>query len=403
MIRVVHVITQLELGGAQENTLYTCEHLDRARFEVALVYGPGGILDAEAARIPTLERYTVPELIRFVRPGQDAGALLHLARVFRELRRRHRAAGHDPRAFIVHTHSSKAGVLGRLAAKLAGVPVVVHTIHGFGFYEGQAPLKYHSFLGAERAVAPLTHAFVGVSRANLAEAAARGIIGRGHVVELIRSGFPLAPFRQVRPAARAELRASLGLGAETPVLLSVANLKSQKDPMTLVEAFAQLRRARPDAVLLYAGDGPLRASVERAIARHGMESHFRLLGWRNDVPELMAAADVVVLASRFEGLPKTSVQALAASRPFVGTRVDGTPEVIREGRNGFLVEPRDPAALARAMLRALTERPIDPEDQRRIEDWDADHMVRAQERLYERLVREASRDARSADGLARGR
>lgn len=386
MIHVAHVITQLELGGAQENTLYTCEHLDRDRFQVSLIYGPGGILDPEAERIPALERIAVPELIRFVRPGQDATALLQLARTMRDLRRRHQSAGHDPRAFIVHTHSSKAGVLGRLAARLAGVPKVVHTIHGFGFYEGQAPLKYHSFLAAERAVAPLTHAFIGVSRANLAEAAARGLIHRGHVVELIRSGFPLAPFREVRPSARRELRDRLGLGPDIPVLLSVANLKSQKDPMTLVEAFAQLRALRPEAVLLYAGDGPLRASVERAIERHGMGAHFRLLGWRTDVPELMAAADVVVLASRFEGLPKTAVQALAARRPFVGTRVDGTPEVIREGRNGFLVEPRDPTALARAMRRALDERPVDPEDQRRIEAWDADQMVRAQERLYERLL-----------------
>lgn len=386
MIHVVHVITQLELGGAQENTLYTCEHLDRARFEVSLVYGPGGILDAEAERIPNMERIAVPELIRFVRMGQDAAALLRLTRVFRDLRREHAARGHPAGAFIVHTHSSKAGVLGRLAAKLAGVPVIVHTIHGFGFYAGQAPLKYHSFLAAERAVAPFTDAFVGVSRANLAEAAARGIVAPHHVVELIRSGFPLAPFRAVRPEARAELRAQLGLTAEAPVLLTVANLKSQKDPMTLVEAFASLLERRPEAVLLYAGDGPLRASVERAIARHRMQDRFRLLGWRTDVPELMAASDVVVLASRFEGLPKTSVQALAAGRPFVGTRVDGTPEVIRDGKNGFLVEPRDPAGLARAMERALDERPTDPEDQRRIEAWDADEMVRAQERLYERLV-----------------
>lgn len=385
MIRVVHLITQLELGGAQENTLYTCEHLDRRRFQVSLIYGPGGILDPEAERISDLERIQVPELIRFVRPGHDARALLQLVAHLRRLRKRHAAEGHAPRHFILHTHSSKAGVLGRLAAKLTGVPVVVHTIHGFGFYEGQPPLKYHSFLAAEKAVAPFTHAFIGVSRANLAEAAARGITGANHVVELIRSGFPLEPFRQVSPERRDRTRHALGLADPAPVLLTVANLKSQKDPLTLVEAFAELRRSKPDAILLYAGDGPMRESVERAIERHGMQDHFRLLGWRKDVPELMAACDVVVLASRFEGLPKTSVQALAAKRPFVGTRVDGTPEVIRDGQNGFLVEPRDPSALARAMARAIDERPVDPSDQLRIRAWDADQMVRSQESLYERL------------------
>jgi glycosyltransferase involved in cell wall biosynthesis len=153
----------------------------------------------------------------------------------------------------------------------------------------------------------------------------------------------------------------------------------------LVEAMAILVQRRPRAVLLYAGDGELRGEVEASIARHGIGDRVRLLGWRRDVPALIAAGDVVVLSSIFEGLPRSAVQALVARRPFVGTRVDGTSEVIRDGENGFLVEPRDPAELAAAMELAILERPVDPRDTARVEAWDARRMVEEQEALYRSL------------------
>ena len=154
----------------------------------------------------------------------------------------------------------------------------------------------------------------------------------------------------------------------------------------MVAAMAALKERRPRAVLLYAGDGGLRPQVEAAINAAGLGDQFRLIGWRRDVPELMGAADIIALSSIFEGLPRVAVQALVARKPFVGTRVDGTPEIIRDGQNGFLVEPRDPVALANALEAALQHRPVDPTDVSRVRAWDADEMVRAQERLYERLI-----------------
>lgn len=385
MITVVHVITQLELGGAQENTLATVRGLDRREFRVALLYGPGGLLDDEAQQIPDAWIEPVPTLVRALDPRRDPEGLLTLVRIFRRLREEHRALGHDPLHFIVHTHSSKAGVLGRLAARAAGVPRVVHTIHGFGFHQGQAPALFATYVGLERLAARMTDAFIGVSRANLAEAAARGITGPRHHLELIRSGMELEPLRRAG-AERTQARVALGLLDTDEVVVSIGNFKPQKDPLTLIAAIAHLVKEHPRVRLLIAGDGELRPAVERAIREAKLGERVSLLGWRRDIPTLLSAADVVTLASRFEGLPKSAVQAVAAGRPFVGTRVDGTPEIIREGKNGYLVEPGDPEALARALGRALVRRPVDPTDQSRLLEWDVGRMVRAQEALYRHLT-----------------
>jgi glycosyltransferase involved in cell wall biosynthesis len=384
MISVVHIITKLELGGAQENTLFTVRELDRRRFDVHLWHGPDGLLDADAAATPEAEVAVIPDLIREPRPHRDGRCLVDLVRRLRGLATR----GRGP--VLVHTHSSKAGILGRAAARAAGVGPVVHTIHGFSFHEGQRRAVFEGYVAAERAAARATDAFIGVSRANLAEAAARGIVGPEHRVALIRSGFDLDAFSAGTTEGPATRRA-LGIADDEELIVCIANLKPQKDPLTLVRAFARLAPRRPRARLVYAGDGVLRPEVEAELARLGIADRFQLLGWRRDVPALMGAADVVALSSIFEGLPRVSVQALVARRPFVGTRVDGTPEVIRDGRNGYLVEPRDPEAFADALERALIHRPVDPSDVERTRPWRVDVMVEAQAELYERLVAERRR------------
>lgn len=385
MITVVHVITKLELGGAQENTLYTCQHLDRERFRVALLFGPGGMLDDTAHAMPDTRVVPIPQMVRQLHPLQDHACFSALGQQLESIRSEHLRSGHAPTDLLIHTHSSKAGFLGRLAAKRLGFPHIIHSIHSYAFHERQAPHKYRMYLEAERTAARVTDAFVSVSRANLAEGIAKGIIKHRHRAEVIRSGMDLQIYEDAQ-AQRAQTRASLGLDDADQVMLSIANFKPQKDPLTLLEAMARLRNTMPKAVLLYAGDGELRPEVEAAIQRFRLEKQVRLLGWRRDIPQLLAACDLVVLSSVFEGLPRSAVQAIASRRTFVGTRVDGTPEIIRDGRNGFLVEPRAPGALAEAIRKGLELRPVDPEDQVRILDWDADRMVRAQERLYQEMI-----------------
>ncbi len=385
MITVAHIITRLELGGAQENTLDTVAGLDRSRFNVALLYGPGGTLDR---RLPDLARTTeliaVPELVRDISPRTDALCVSALRQHLWRLQAQHWRK-HPARSFVVHTHCSKAGILGRSAARAAEAPHVVHTIHGFGFHPGQSKMKHALFVNAERLAARVTDTFIGVSQANLTEARTRGIIRSNHRVELIRSGMDLGELRRAQ-STRAEKRKELHLGPEAEVILCIGNFKPQKDPLTLIRAMPAVLRDRKQAVLLYAGDGDLRPDVEREIERLGISDNVRLLGWRDDIYELLAACDIVALSSIFEGLPRSAVQAVAARRPFVGTRVDGTPEIIRDGKNGFLVAPRSPSLMAKAINKALVLRPIDPEDEGLIAAWDVRRMVEQQEALYESMT-----------------
>lgn len=385
MPTVVHVITRLELGGAQENTLSTCRGLVEAGYRVALLYGPGGVLDDELETMPGVAPCPIAPLARSVRPDRDVRAFTTTRAALARLRDDHRDAGGRDDDFIVHTHSSKAGIIGRTAAASLGIRNVVHSIHGFGFHVGQPAPLFRAYVEAERAMAPLTRAFIAVSRANVAEGQARGILRRDHRVEVVRSGMALERFFGARDR-RDVCRAQLQIEPDLPLFVSIANLKPQKDPLTAVAAMRDVIREQPQAQLWYVGDGPLRTEVERFIATHGLTRSVRLLGWRRDVPDIVAASDVVVLSSRFEGLPRSAVQAVAAGRPFVGTRVDGTSEIIRCDRDGYLVEPGDPGSLAAAMMRAWHRRPRDPSPRDRLREWSVEVLVDRQDRLYRDLT-----------------
>jgi glycosyltransferase involved in cell wall biosynthesis len=377
-VRVCHVITCLELGGAQENTLHTVRHL-RAPFQAGLLAGPGGMLDDEARDTVAIE--FVPALVRPIRPWLDLAAIADLARRFRRLA-----------PDIVHTHSSKAGILGRLAARAAGVPIVVHSIHGFGFNRTQPPLLRGALVAAERLVAPLTTHFIAVSRAHLAEGAALGVVAPERAT-LIRSGVHLHEFAAAgadRGSARAALLTALGLPEAAPLVGMVACLKPQKAPLDFVAVAARVAAGRPEAHFVMVGDGVLRGAVEGAAAAAGIAGRLHLLGWRRDVPRLMAAFDVVALTSLWEGLPRVVPEAIAAGRPIVATAVDGTAEILRDGDNALLAEAGDIDGLAArigslldhpARGRALVERarPL-------VAEFDIDAMVRSQEALYGRLL-----------------
>ena len=386
--RVLHIITQLELGGAQQNTLYTCAHLDRERFAPALACGPGGYLDDEARALPDVPVHFLSSLVRPVRPLQDAAALAALVRLMRRLR-----------PAIVHTHSSKAGILGRSAAWLAGVPRVVHSIHGFGFHDGQNPLLRGAFVGAERAVSRLTDAFIAVSHANRSEGIARGLFTADRC-RVIRSGVDLSRF-SAASVRRGELRRELGLGADDPLVGMIACLKPQKAPADFVEVARRVLASVPRATFVLAGDGDLRGAVEGRISRvPGGAERIRLLGWRRDTDRIIADLDVLLLTSRWEGLPRVIPEAMAAGRPVVATAVNGSPEAVSEGETGHLAPPGDTELLARRVLELLRDpnrrSRMGEAARRRAEEWDIDAMVRAQEALYESLLQEAPRPSHAA-------
>ena len=370
--RVLHVITRLEPGGAQRNTLYTVEHLDRSEFEAALAWGPGDPLDEAAAAIPGLRREPVPELVRPLAPALDARALRRLVDVMRRF---------SPQ--VVHTHSSKAGVLGRAAARITRTPVVVHSIHGFGFTPLQSGPVRALYVIAERVMSRWTDHFIAVSESNLREGAALGVVPPERA-SVIRSGIELERFR--RAAGGGEVRRRLGLPPAAPLVVQIGNFKPQKAPLDFVRAAAAVAREVPEAWFVMVGDGALRPAAEELASDLGVAGRMVFCGWWEDVPGLLAASRVSVLTSRHEGLPRAAVESLAAGVPVVATAVDGTPEVVRDGCNGFLVAAGDVAGIARR-VRALL---VDGELHRRLaaaapqglEAFDIDHMVRQQEELY---------------------
>lgn len=380
---VVHIITQLELGGAQEITLFTCRHLDRSRYRVHLISGPGGLLDREAESLPAVSVHFVPALAREVRPFSDLRCVATLTGLIRRLRRE------SPGSMIVHTHSSKAGILGRWAAYAAGAEIRIHSIHGFGFHDRQPWWIRRSFQGAEQLTARITHAFCPVSAANLDTARQLGLLRGDKPVVVLPSGIEREKY-EPRTGDREELRREVGIPLEAPLVGMLACLKPQKSPVDFVRVAARIGPIHPEAHFFIAGDGQLRLQVEAEIRRQGLETRFHLLGWRRDVRRLLAAADIVVLTSLWEGLPRAILQAMAARKPVVATRVDGVPEAVEDGRNGFLVEPGDIDGLAERIGRLIGDRRLAEEMSEngysRLGAFDGWTMLKKLEGLYDQLL-----------------
>lgn len=379
-VPVIHTITKMEFGGAQQNTLYTVATLDRDRFEPVLITGPGGYL-MDRARELDIDLKVARNMERPVSPARDLLAYRELVRLFRPY-------GKSPA--IVHTHSSKAGILGRWAARKVGIPLIVHSIHGFGFTPGQNPVVNRLFRSAEQITSRITDHFIAVSQSNKEEGVRLGLFDRGKCT-VIRSGFNLDEFRSSPPVEPGILD-GLGIPGGAPLVLMAACLKPQKAPLDFVRLAARVHEVIPEVRFLLAGDGELKGELEREISKKGLKGVFFHLGWRKDIPRLMKSSRIVVLTSLWEGLPRVIPQARAAGRPVVATAVDGSAEAIRDGVDGYLCEPGDVDGLARKVVHLLNN----PEHSARmglrgseaVDEWDQDTMVKQQEDLYERLLKE---------------
>jgi glycosyltransferase involved in cell wall biosynthesis len=250
----------------------------------------------------------------------------------------------------VHTHSAKAGGLGRIAAHRSGVPAVVHTFHGFPFHEFQSPQRRASYLAMERRLARLTDYFMAAGTMVAAEAVRLRIAPpeRIRAFATVPIGAGIAP---VSEASRAEARRALGVSPGTKVIGTVARLDAQKSPGDLVRAIASL--GRTDVVVVWLGDGELRGQTERLIETMGLRDRFRLLGHRTDVADLLPGLDVFAMPSLYEGLPCAVVEAMICGVPVVATAVNSVPEIVLAGKTGILARPGDPVSLARAIAYLL--------------------------------------------------
>lgn len=335
--RIAHIITRLSQGGAQENTFHTVRLADRTRYTVDLISGPGG--DAEGSMEDTvrdagIEIIREPHLVRAPAPHRDLLALRGLTRTLR-------AGRYD----LVHTHTSKAGFLGRLAAERAGIPHVVHTSHG-NVFDGyfNTPLT-RLFVWMERHAARRTSRIIELTAGGVEAHLAEGI-GQREQYRIVFSGIDCTPFEDAMNR-RAETRASLGVGEDVTLIGGVGRLAPVKGFTHFVAMARELATTMPDLRFVIAGEGE-EAERLRDEAGTGPQA-VQFLGQRTDIPQLMAAFDILVVPSLNEGMGRVILEAGAAGTPVVASHVGGIPDVVDDGETGLLVRPRDVSGLVSAV------------------------------------------------------
>ena len=346
-IRVLHIITRLIVGGAQENTLLSVEGLDRLpEYEVTLVTGidkgPEGDLLERAGR--TTRLLVLPELCRSINPFSDLKALWKLYRLIR-----------NGRYHIVHTHSSKAGVLGRIAAWLAGTPIIVHTLHSLVFHDYQPWLINRMWWLVKKACAPITHQFISVSDI-ISQKAIAARIAPADKFKTVYSGMELDWFlkAQIDPL---NVRREFGIPENALVVGKIARLFSLKGHDQLLDAAPAIVERHPAVRFFLIGDGLLYEHLHRRAREAGILDNFVFAGLvpRERIPEMISAMDVVVHTSLREGLARVLPQALAMGKPCVSFDIDGAPEVVKPNETGYLVRPGDAQGLADAVTRLIDD------------------------------------------------
>jgi glycosyltransferase involved in cell wall biosynthesis len=390
-ISVLHVLTRLIRGGADENTLLTVNRLDPSRFRVTLAVGGGSEAAMLAAVAPAVKVVELPDLVREVAPRRDVAALRGLRRLIR-----------GERYDIVHTHTAKAGILGRFAARGAG-PIVVHTLHGSTFHGALGRTEYLLYWGLEKAAAGFTDRIITVGE-DLRDRYLEAGIGRRDRYQLIRSGMELADFSAAAamgPERRGEVRRSLGVPADAPLVGKVARLEARKGYRYFLDMAEAVLQRIPAAHFVGLGAGDEHAALRAEVERRGLTGRVHFPGFRRDIADVLAALDVAVLTSLWEGLPRVLVQAAASGVPAVSFAVEGAHEVVKNGVNGWVVPMRDVSAMTDRVVALLS----DPARARAMgaagrglvcETWAADTMVREIADAYEELM--AARGRRGPAG-----
>jgi len=381
-LRRIRVLEVMEAtgGGTKKHLELLVTNLDKGSFDVTVAcpsirhpsYGNESIVaELRAAGVRTY----IVEMRRTIAPASDLVSFWQLWSLVRR-------GSFD----IIHTHSSKGGFLGRLAARCAGAKAVVHTAHGF-YFLGQQGLNRVFYLGLERLASRLTDRFIAVSESEKTAAIEHGLF-RPEQVVVIENGIELAN-SEVDIGWRQQ---ELGLELNRPVVGTVSRFNPQKDPITLVRAIALVIQAAPEVQFIWCGNGELKPQVESLARNLGIHEHIIFTGYREDALELMALFDIFVISSLFEGLPYTLLEAMSVGKPIVATDVVGSRDAVVHGKTGLLVPPQDPPALAEAVLRLIHS----PDEARRMGQAGRDRvkrkftlkrMIAKTEQVYRELAR----------------
>jgi glycosyltransferase involved in cell wall biosynthesis len=328
-VRIAHIITRLLRAGSEENTLLTSAGQMAAGHEVFILHGRDAKPAYARAMAPGVALVEIPALERELSPRRDSSAFRHIRRTLRDLR-----------PDVVHTHQSKAGILGRFAAASVGTRAVIHGVHILPFLAETGP-KRAIYLNAEKLAARVTDAFIHVSEGTMASYDDHKV-GRGKVHRIVYSGFDIQRFVEAEPPEA--WRELLGVPEDVgkpPVVLMLASLEERKQHLELIERLPPLLRQFPDARVVFAGEGNLSDRIGERIASLALESRVKLLGYRDDPERVIAMADVCILCSKREGLPRSVMQYLAGGRPSVVFQVEGIERLIRDGHNGVVVGQGD--------------------------------------------------------------
>jgi len=396
--KIVHIITRMDRGGSAQNTVLTCVGLSGS-YEQVLIHGLSressmtelerraveqGIREAEKRGVRFI---ALSSLVRRIDPVRDIIALFLLWRIMMR-----------ERPDLVHTHSSKAGILGRLAARLAGVPAVVHTPHGHVFYGHFGPLTSKIYLLLERAMAFITDRLIALTQGERDDYLALSV-GDPKKIVTIHSGVDIGLYLHAKVNIQGK-RKSLGLKPEGLIVGTVGWLLPIKGPLYLLKAMAEVWETYPETILVYVGKGDLEEELRHEASRMGVYEKVRFLGWRDDIPEIMPVLDIFVFPSLNEGMGRVLVEAMAAGRPLVASNVGGIPDLISQGENGVLVPAADPKALARELVFLIshpdTRKEMGKKGRRMAARFGTVSMVQKIEQLYHDVLAEK---APSGEGL----
>lgn len=380
---ILHIITRLIIGGAQKNTVMCCAAQVAAGHKVWLaygpIYGPEGSLLAEA-RDSGAQMIEITSMRRAVLPIHDVRCYLALRRLIRKVK-----------PDVVHTHSSKAGILGRAAAWRERVPAVIHTIHGLPFHEQQSPIVHRIYVVAERFAARRCHKLIGITQA-MCDAFTAQRIGRAEQFAVIPSGVDIVAFDQPT-APRQVTRRAYGIAEDVPLIAVVARLDPLKGHDDLLDVLPKLIEKHPEVHVLFVGDGWHREALERRVAEHNWQQRVIFAGLvpTTQVPSLLHASDIMALPSYQEGQGRTLVEALLCGCAIVGYDVGGIGAVCIDGKTGRLAKLGDREALTEALVWMLDN----PEARRDLtrngaqharEHFSAERMVQQLETLYAKVL-----------------
>ena len=378
MVRILHIHTLPVISGSGINTFLTMRGMKGNRYESVLACAPGGAL-IDLVQRHGMEVRTFPSLVQPLHPLKDFKAVFELtAHLMKKPYQ------------IVHTHNSKAGFVGRLSAKLARVPVIVHTVHGFAFHQQERPWRRFVFRNLERMASHWCDKMIFISQP-LIDWALKERISCTRKTARIYSGIEMDLFHPVSAQEKARLKAKWGLHEQETVIGMVSKLWEGKGHAVLIRAFREIIKEKPQARLVIVGEGHLMEPLKALVRQMDLSDAVIFTGFLEDVPQILAIFDVAVLPSYFEGMGRVLLEAMAMEKPVVGTLVGGIPDLIEEGVNGYLVSPGNEGELASAVLKILNDKSLavnmgEAGRKMMTDRFSADTMVRSIEEIYNELL-----------------